>query len=109
MKLLLVIGAPLWIALIPCGALLQAAQIDQPQSTQNLPSAPAPQPAPAHATPAVVPSAQPAVSSPANPQSSPGTQTPLSLKQAEAIALRNNPLISVARLTALASQQVTRE
>jgi outer membrane protein len=33
----------------------------------------------------------------------------LSLKQAEALALKNNPQISVARLTALASQQVTRE
>lgn len=33
----------------------------------------------------------------------------LSLKDAEAIALKNNPQISVARLTALASQQVTRE
>jgi len=31
------------------------------------------------------------------------------LKQAEALAVRNNPQISVARLTALASQQVTRE
>ena len=35
--------------------------------------------------------------------------TPLSLKQAEALALKNNPQISVARLTALASEQVTRE
>ena len=33
----------------------------------------------------------------------------LSLKDAEALALRNNPAISVARLSALASQQVTRE
>jgi outer membrane protein len=33
----------------------------------------------------------------------------LSLKDAEAIALKNNPAISVARLNALASQQVTRE
>jgi outer membrane protein len=33
----------------------------------------------------------------------------LSLKQAEALALQNNPQVSVARLTALASQQVTRE
>jgi len=34
---------------------------------------------------------------------------PLSVKQAEALALKNNPQISVARLTALASHQVTRE
>jgi outer membrane protein len=33
----------------------------------------------------------------------------LSVKNAEAIALKNNPAISVARLNALASQQVTRE
>lgn len=33
----------------------------------------------------------------------------LSLKDAEALALKNNPAISVARLTALASEQVTRE
>jgi outer membrane protein len=35
--------------------------------------------------------------------------TSLTLKDAEALALKNNPQISVARLTALASQQVTRE
>jgi outer membrane protein len=39
----------------------------------------------------------------------PGASTTLSLKQAEALALRNNPQISVARLTSLAAQQVTRE
>jgi outer membrane protein len=44
----------------------------------------------------------------------PGTQpnpaaTPLTLKDAEALAIKNNPQISVARLVALASQQVTRE
>src|SRR5579863_5340737 len=33
----------------------------------------------------------------------------LSIKDAEELALNNNPQISVARLTALASQQVTRE
>jgi outer membrane protein TolC len=33
----------------------------------------------------------------------------LSVKDAEAIALKNNPVISVARLNALAAQQVTRE
>src|ERR1017187_3778209 len=35
--------------------------------------------------------------------------TSLSLQQAEALAIKNNPQISVARLTALASRQVTRE
>jgi outer membrane protein len=37
------------------------------------------------------------------------TAIPLSVKDAEVIALKNNPAISVARLNALASEQVTRE
>jgi outer membrane protein len=41
--------------------------------------------------------------------SAPGTPIILSVKDAQALALKNNPQISVARLTALASQQVTRE
>jgi outer membrane protein len=44
-----------------------------------------------------------------DPQANPAIPTSLSLKEAEALALKNNPQISVARLTALASQQVTRE
>jgi len=49
-----------------------------------------------------------------NPTNAPGQQSPsivvrLTVKDAEAIALKNNPAISVARLNALASQQVTRE
>jgi outer membrane protein len=47
-------------------------------------------------------------------QSAPGRQVPagvtrLKVKDAEAIALRNNPAISAARLSALVSQQITRE
>src|ERR1700741_3926349 len=42
-------------------------------------------------------------------QQSPKVVLHLSVKDAEAIALKNNPAISVARLNALASQQVTRE
>jgi outer membrane protein TolC len=49
-------------------------------------------------------------------QSGPAGQNPsssnvarLSVKEAELIALKNNPTISVARLNALASEQVTRE
>lgn len=38
-----------------------------------------------------------------------GVPTILSVKDAQALALKNNPQISIARLTALASQQVTRE
>ncbi|MGC2170747.1 MAG: TolC family protein [Candidatus Sulfotelmatobacter sp.] len=45
----------------------------------------------------------------ATPQNNPGTPTLLSLKDAQALALKNNPQISVARLTALASRQVTRQ
>ena len=49
-----------------------------------------------------------------NPTNAPGQQSPsivvrLTVKDAEAIAMKNNPAISVARLNALASQQVTRE
>jgi outer membrane protein len=40
--------------------------------------------------------------------SNPNAVTHLSLKDAEALALKNNPAISVARLNALASEQVTR-
>jgi outer membrane protein len=49
-----------------------------------------------------------AMSGPQNPQPS-SISTRLAVKDAEAIALRNNPAISVARLEALATQQVTRE
>src|SRR6185369_8363990 len=43
------------------------------------------------------------------PQFKPNNTFNLSVKDAEAIALKNNPAISVARLNAMASQQVTRE
>jgi outer membrane protein len=45
----------------------------------------------------------------AAPQNNPGAGTVLSLKDAQALALKNNPQISVARLTALASRQVARQ
>jgi outer membrane protein len=45
---------------------------------------------------------------PAPSSNPPGAKT-LTIKEAEQIALKNNPQISVARLTALATQQVTRE
>ena len=48
-------------------------------------------------------------SGPQSAQGAKGTAHRLSVKDAEAIALRNNPAISVARLNALASEQVTRE
>lgn len=56
---------------------------------------------------------KPAMGGTGQPQSpnaaSGGLQAGLTLKQAEALAIKNNPQISVARLQALASQQVTRE
>jgi outer membrane protein len=56
-------------------------------------------------TPNTSPNGQQSSASHANPTN----RMTLSLKDAEAQALKNNPQISVARLTALASQQVTRE
>jgi outer membrane protein len=44
-----------------------------------------------------------------NPQANAATPTSLSLKEAEALAVKNNPQISVARLAALASEQITRQ
>jgi outer membrane protein len=63
------------------------------RAAQSLPSAPVPQ---------LIPRA-------VDLQATQGTEASLSLKQAEALALKNNPQISVARLNALASQQVARE
>jgi outer membrane protein len=52
----------------------------------------------------------PAQHSPApNNSAQNGSATLLSVQDAQTLALKNNPQISVARLTALASQQVTRE
>ncbi len=75
------------------------------QQAQSLPSAPTPQASSSQTAPA--PSANGGTSSAS--QANPASGTPLSLKDAEALAVKNNPQISVARLTALASQQVTRE
>jgi outer membrane protein len=74
------------------------------RATQSLPSAPMPQNAPDKTSPRAPRTAQelPAQTIAATPNS-------LSLKQAEALAVQNNPQISIARLTAVASEQVTRE
>jgi outer membrane protein len=71
------------------------------QTGQSLPPAPAPQTSPAQNVSNPWPNAQ-------SPQA-PGASLSLSLKQAEELAIKNNPQISVGRLIALASQQVTRE
>jgi outer membrane protein len=70
----------------------------------NLPSAPSPNMGSGQ-TPPSMPQGQQA-SAPQTGSTSPMT---LNLQQAEALAIKNNPQISVGRLTALASQQVTRE
>jgi outer membrane protein len=70
----------------------------------NLPSAPLPQSSSqATGSPTNAPSSQ-AIA----PGNAPAPIT-LTVKDAEALAMKNNPQISAARLTALASQQVTRE
>jgi outer membrane protein len=76
------------------------------KTAQSLPSAPLPQATPNQTAPGMPPGG---LDSSAAAQASPGTRVSLSLKQAEVLAVQNNPQISVARLTALASQQVTRE
>ncbi|MGA7295854.1 MAG: TolC family protein [Terriglobales bacterium] len=72
----------------------------------ELPSAPTPQQTAPSSAPRLPMAGQHAA--PPTP-TAPGTPVSLSLKDAQALALKNNPQISVARLTALASRQVTRE
>src|SRR5271169_5155443 len=73
------------------------------QSAQGLPPAPAPQTVPTQSTPYPQANAQSS-----SPPQTPGTPMSLTLTQAEALAIKNNPQISVGRLIALASLQVTR-
>ena len=70
----------------------------------SLPSAPTPQ-----ATPNQAGSMQAPPQATPTPQAAPAAGAPLTLKDAEALAIKNNPQISVAHLLALASQQVARE
>jgi outer membrane protein len=74
-------------------------------ASSTLPSAPMPE---QEATPASSSGPTAGLQSAAL-QNNPVMPMSLSLKDAQALALKNNPQISVARLTALASQQVTRE
>lgn len=74
-------------------------------SPSSLPSAPTPQPSTAPASSSSTGSSVPASAQ----QNNPATPTLLSLKDAQSLALKNNPQISVARLTALASLQVARQ
>jgi len=75
------------------------------QTAAGLPPAPAPQRVPTQNSSGPPANAQPSSA----PQANPGSAMSLTLKQAEALAIKNNPQISMARLNALASQQVTRE
>ena len=114
-------------SLLLLSALGIAQTLSASKGAAHLPAAPEPQaassgrhevvtalnqaaPAPTNVT--QIPRAQGSKSAPTNaqhlPPANPGATT-LSLKDAEALAIKNNPQISVARLTALASQQVTRE
>ena len=72
------------------------------QIASGLPSAPLPQTASNQTSSTPQSSAQ-------SPQAGSGPAISLTLKQAEAVAIKSNPQISVARLLALASQQVARE
>jgi len=90
------------VTVLPLGC---AAQAPSPVAAPApLPSAPMPQTMPPPAAPA-----PPSGSQSSTSQANPGAPTSLSLTQAQDLALKNNPQISVARLTALASQQVVRE
>jgi outer membrane protein len=75
------------------------------RNSESLPQAPMPQMSPGAGIPSGAGSGQ---QSSAPPASTSASKT-LSIKDAEQLALKNNPQISVAKLTALASQQVTRE
>jgi outer membrane protein len=95
---------PICLALVlPVGSAAQGGLSSGTQS--SLPSAPMPQ-APA---PPVTSSSTTTGPQSSAPQGVLGAPTLLPLKDAQMLALKNNPQISVARLTALASQQVTRE
>jgi outer membrane protein len=98
------LGIAACAALLFCAAYAQESPANS-QARQSLPSAPVPQPDLNQPTPSMQPNGRPPSSTAVNP----GMQASLSLKEAEALAVKNNPQISVARLMALASQQVTRE
>ena len=107
---------PLACCLLDARQLSLAAQSSSPMSpVPEQQSAPTQQTPPAPQTAPAAPA-----SSPPQMQTIPGTQAPaqlpttgslqrLTVQDAEALALKNNPQISVYRLLALASNQVTRE
>lgn len=90
------------VLVIPACSLAQAASSSEVQS--SLPSAPTPQQAQLHTASVPVAGLEASAA-----QTAAVPSTSLSLSDAQALALKNNPQISFARLTALASQQVTRQ
>lgn len=103
----------LWAIAIAIVSSLALSQVALAQTSagvtpsQNLPTAPQPVPSGQTALPVAAQMALPSSQTPATQASNSG-QT-LTLQQAQALATRNNPQISVARLIALASHQATRE
>jgi outer membrane protein len=87
---------------VPASTLAQ--EVPSAGTPSSLPSAPMPQLPPPGVSRVPIPAAQSSAS-----QNNSGTSTSLSLNDAQTLALKNNPQISFARLTALASQQVARE
>ncbi len=98
--------------------LAQAQAPDHAASTESLPSAPQPQPSlkPAPTSPdvraaltATFPAAQSGAQAATLAPQSPSGALPLTRAEAEQLAIKNNPQISVGRLLALAQHQIYRE
>jgi outer membrane protein len=104
------------LTLILIGAFLNSAHAQNSPSAESLPSAPQPQAdnAASPIAPQVQLSLTASLRTAAASQSEPATQAPdgpmrLTRSQAEQLAIKNNPRISVGRLLALAQHQVYRE
>lgn len=100
-------------ALIACAILAASFSTDAQDAngrvTASLPSAPMPQSSTQQYLSPLNPSRSTQIKAQSLMQTNPGAMTTLTVKDAEALALKNNPQISVARLNALAAAQVTRE
>jgi outer membrane protein len=95
----------LWALAIPLSALGQTSQTQ----AANLPSAPTPQPSPIWRSLSYPDMERGSQAPQTQPPGSANPAQGLTLKDAEDLARKNNPRISVSRLLSLASQQVTRE
>src|SRR6202161_239375 len=93
---------------LPLSLLLYTCAISAQESVAKLPEAPQLQAqAQAHPPPPALP--PPATNPPSPAPPPPQAGEPLTRQQAEQLALKNNPRISVAALVALAQKQVVRE